>query len=123
MGSARLIFNADPAKQAPGTWPEHQRRHAVTPLQSGDPPAHAAMIAAENFTGYAGASCSGFGSVVPNASAGVAQLSTRRGRWLSLAAVMLSSSWVNVDRSAFLCRYWRSSRLMFSLVPRCHGSK
>jgi hypothetical protein len=30
---------------------------------------------------------------------------------------------VNVDRSAFLCRYWRSSRLMFSLVPRCHGSK
>ena len=84
---------------------------------------HAAMIAAENFTGYAGASCSGFGSVVPNASAGVAQLSTRRGRWLSLAAMTLSSSWVNVDRSAFLCRYWRSSRLMFSLVPRCHGSK
>jgi hypothetical protein len=44
-------------------------------------------------------------------------------RWLSLAAMTVSSSWVNVDRSAFLCRYWRSSRLMFSLVPRCHGSK
>jgi hypothetical protein len=43
--------------------------------------------------------------------------------WLSLAAMTVSSSWVNVDRSAFLCRYWRSSRLMFSLVPRCHGSK
>ena len=33
----------------------------------------------------------------------------------------LSSSWVNVDRSAFLCRYWRSRRFVFSLVPRCHG--
>ena len=40
---------------------------------------HAVMIAAENRTGYAGASCSGFGSVVPNASAGVAQLSTDAG--------------------------------------------
>jgi hypothetical protein len=46
-----------------------------------------------------------------------------RQRWLSLAAMTVSSSWVNVDKSAFLCRYWRSSRLMFSLVPRCHGSK
>jgi hypothetical protein len=92
-------------------------------VELGESAGHAVMIAAENFTGYAGASCSGFGSVVPNASAGVAQLSTRRGRWLSLAAMTLSSSWVNVDRSAFLCRYWRSSRLMFSLVPRCHGSK
>ena len=42
--------------------------------------AHAVMIAAENRTGYAGASCSGFGSTVPNASTGVAQPSTRRGR-------------------------------------------
>ena len=33
----------------------------------------------------------------------------------------LSSSWVNGARSAFLCRYWRSSRFVFSLVPRCHG--
>ncbi len=39
----------------------------------------AVMIAAKNRTGYAGASCSGFGSVVPNALAGVAQLSIRRG--------------------------------------------
>ena len=79
------------------------------------------MIAAENRTGYAGASSIGFGSVAPNASAGVAQPSTRRGRWLSFAATALSSSWVNVARSAFLCRYWRSSRFVFSLVPRCHG--
>src|SRR6476661_2665625 len=62
---------------------------------------HGVMIAAKNRTGYAGASCGGFGSVVPNALAGVAQLSTRRGRWLSFAAMTLSSSWVNVDRSAF----------------------
>ena len=41
---------------------------------------HAVMIAAENRTGYAGASSIGFGSTVPNASAGVAQPSTRRGR-------------------------------------------
>src|ERR1700730_13834264 len=82
---------------------------------------HGVMIAAKNRTGYAGASCSGFGSIVPNASAGVAQLSTRRGRWLSFAAMTLSSSRVNVDRSAFLCRDWRSSRFVFSFVPRCQG--
>ena len=60
---------------------------------------HAVMIAAQNRTGYTGASRSGLGSVVPNASAGVAQLSTRRGRWLSLAAMTLSSCWVNLARS------------------------
>jgi len=31
---------------------------------------HGVMIAAKNRTGYAGASCGGFGSVVPNALAG-----------------------------------------------------
>ena len=82
---------------------------------------HGVMIAAKNRTGYAGASCSGFGSIVPNASAGVAQSSTRRGRWLSFAATALSSSRVNADRSAFLCRYRRSSRFVFSLVPHCQG--
>jgi hypothetical protein len=34
---------------------------------------HAAMIAAQNRTGYAGASCIGLGSLAPNNSAGVAQ--------------------------------------------------
>ena len=66
---------------------------------------------------YAGPSSIGVGSAVPNASAGVAHPSTRRGRWLTSAATELSASWVSVDRSAFLCRYWRSSRLVFSLVP------
>ena len=41
---------------------------------------HAVMIAAQNRIGYAGASCSGFGSLAPNTSAGVAQPRTRRGR-------------------------------------------
>ena len=62
------------------------------------------MIAAQNRTGYAGRSSIGVGSALPNASAGVAQPSARRGRWLSFAATELSASWVSVDRSAFLCR-------------------
>ena len=28
---------------------------------------------------------------------------------------------VVVRRSSLRARYWRSSRLVFSLVPRCHG--
>ena len=66
---------------------------------------------------YAGRSSIGVGSVVPNASAGVAHPSARCGRWLTLAATELSVSWVSVDRSAFLYRYWCSSRLVFSWVP------
>ena len=66
---------------------------------------------------YAGPSSIGVGSAVPNASAGVAHPSTRRGRWLTSAATELSASWVSVDRSALLCRYWCSSRLVFSWVP------
>jgi hypothetical protein len=49
---------------------------------------HVAMMAAQGRTGYAGA-----GNAVcwtlSNASAGVIQPSTRRGRWLSLAATEL----------------------------------
>ncbi|MDQ1460446.1 MAG: hypothetical protein QOE94_3856, partial [Mycobacterium sp.] len=78
------------------------------------------MIAAQCRTGYAGAS-NAVCWTLSNASAGVIQPSTRRGRWLSLAATALRWSWVNPPRSAFLCRYWRSSRLVFSLVPRCQG--
>ena len=107
----------------PATARRYPIERGARDVELGESAGHGAMIAAENFTGYASASCSGFGSVVPNASARVAQLSTRRGRWLSLAAMTLSSSLVNVDRSAFLCRYLRSNWLMFSLVPRCHESK
>jgi hypothetical protein len=81
---------------------------------------HVAMIAAHSRIGYAGASSAVCWSL-SKASAGVIQPSTRRGRWLSLAATELSWSWLNLPRSAFLCRYWRSSRLVFSLVPRCQG--
>jgi hypothetical protein len=63
----------------------------------------------------------GFVWAGPNASAGVAQSSTRRGRWLSFATTEQSSSLVNIDTSAFLCRYWRSSRFVFSLVPQLSG--
>ena len=46
---------------------------------------HAVVMAAEIHTGYAGRSSIGFVWAGPNASAGVAQSSTRRGRWLSFA--------------------------------------
>jgi hypothetical protein len=81
---------------------------------------HVAMIAAHSRIGYAGASIPVCWTL-SKASAGVVQPSTRRGRWLSLAATELSWSWLNLPTSAFLCRYWRSSRLVFSLVPRCQG--
>ena len=81
---------------------------------------HVAMIAAQRRTGYAGASIPVCWTL-SKASAGVIQPSTRQGRWLSLAATELSWSWLNLPRSAFLCRYWRSSRLVSSLVPRCQG--
>jgi len=32
-----------------------------------------------------------------------------------------SCSWVTPPRSARLGKYWRSSPLVFSLLPRCHG--
>src|SRR5271166_1241895 len=52
---------------------------------------HQVMIAAEK-PHRAGARSIGFGTATPNASAGVAQPSTRRGRWLSFSATALSSS-------------------------------
>ncbi len=40
---------------------------------------------------------------------------------MSFAAIASTSSWVSTDRSAFLCKYWRRSRFVFSFVPRCQG--
>ncbi len=33
----------------------------------------------------------------------------------------LSSVAVTAERSVVLGKYWRSSRLVFSLLPRCYG--
>ena len=56
-----------------------------------------------------------------NASAGVFQPSVFRGRPLSVEATASISSAVHRERSVPLGKYWRSSPLVFSLVPRCHG--
>jgi hypothetical protein len=61
-------------------------------VELGKSASHLFMIAADKLPGYSGASGIGFGSATPNTSAGVAQPSTRRGRWLSFAATALSSS-------------------------------
>src|SRR5262249_18442347 len=44
-----------------------------------------------------------------------------RGRVLSERAIASSSRCVRCERSDDLGRYWRSSPLVFSLLPRCHG--
>ena len=60
------------------------------------PAVHVAMIAARCRSGYRYAGASNAVCWTPsNASAGVIQPSTRRGRWLSLAATALRWSWVN----------------------------
>src|SRR5208282_2565641 len=56
-----------------------------------------------------------------SASAGVFQSSVLRGRELRAAATAAISSALFVLRSVPLGKYWRSSPLVFSLVPRCHG--
>jgi hypothetical protein len=56
-----------------------------------------------------------------SASAGVFQASVFRGRALSTAATAAISSALCRLRSVPLGKYWRSSPLVFSLVPRCHG--
>ncbi len=55
------------------------------------------------------------------ASAGVCQLRVLRGRVLRVWATASISSAVQRDRSVPLGKYWRSSPLVFSLVPRCQG--
>ena len=56
-----------------------------------------------------------------SASAGVLQPSVLRGRLLSAAATAARSSASWRARSVPLGKYWRSSPLVFSLLPRCHG--
>jgi len=60
-------------------------------------------------------------SSVARASAGVFQSRVFRGRPLIPAAARASSSGPCTDRSVLLGKYWRSSPLVFSLVPRCQG--
>ena len=55
------------------------------------------------------------------ASAGVFQPSVLRGRVLSASATASRSSRECRDRSVPLGKYWRSSPLVFSFVPRCQG--
>jgi hypothetical protein len=54
-------------------------------------------------------------------SIGLRQPSVFRGLPFSSAATLSSSSWVCKDRSVPFGKYCRSSPLVFSLVPRCHG--
>jgi hypothetical protein len=54
-------------------------------------------------------------------STGVFQSSVLRGRELRAAATAAISSALCMLRSVPLGKYWRSSPLVFSLVPRCHG--
>ena len=54
-------------------------------------------------------------------SIGFFQPSVLRGLPFSSAATLSSSSWVCKDKSVPFGKYCRSSPLVFSLVPRCHG--
>src|SRR5215203_3614149 len=60
-------------------------------------------------------------SSASSASAGVLQPSVFLGRALRAAATAAISSALWTLRSVPLGKYWRSSPLVFSLVPRCHG--
>ena len=52
---------------------------------------------------------------------GVFQPRTFRGRLLSVAATASISAAVHRERSVPLGKYWRSSPLVFSFMPRCQG--
>src|SRR5215468_1602255 len=56
-----------------------------------------------------------------SASAGVCQASVFRGLVLRAAATAAMSSALCMLRSVPFGKYWRSSPLVFSLVPRCQG--
>src|ERR671911_1243026 len=63
----------------------------------------------------------GFDSSSSRASAGVFQSRVLRGRRLRAVATAVRSSALCLLRSVPLGKYWRSSPLVFSLVPRCQG--
>lgn len=54
-------------------------------------------------------------------SDGFIQPSVCRGRLLSSRAMASRSSWLCTERSVRFGKYWRSSPLVFSLLPRCQG--
>jgi len=54
-------------------------------------------------------------------SAGVSYPKVFLRRWFSFRATLFNSACEYTDRSAPLGKYWRSSRFVFSFVPRCHG--
>src|ERR1035441_2521493 len=58
-----------------------------------------------------------------NSSAGAFQPRVFLGRVLSSHAMSSSFSWENTDRSVPLGRYWRSSPLVFSEMPRSQGAR
>jgi hypothetical protein len=89
MSWSEVAFDADLAASVLGNLIGAPALHAGDVKVGKSASGHLVMIAAENHTGYAGASSSGFGSAVPNTSAGVAQLRTRWGRWLSFAGKRL----------------------------------
>src|ERR1700712_3265469 len=60
-------------------------------------------------------------SAASNASAGVRQSRVLRGLVLSASATASRASVLWALRSVPFGKYWRSSPLVFSFVPRCHG--
>ncbi len=56
-----------------------------------------------------------------NRVAGVSKSSRFRGRAFNLAAIPSSSPCVSAPIDTPFGKYWRNKRLVFSLVPRCHG--
>ena len=65
--------------------------------------------------------CCTYSSHSSSASAGVFQPSVFLGLALRAAATAAISSALCTLRSVPFGKYWRSSPLVFSLVPRCHG--
>ena len=56
-----------------------------------------------------------------NLSAGVSYSRVFLGRSLRDLATAFNLAWLWTDKSVPLGKYWRSSRLVFSLEPLCHG--
>src|SRR5580704_19279340 len=74
-----------------------------------------------SFTKKAAATSSSQGNRLCSFSSGERNPKVFRGRWLRRRATSFKSRWVYPERSVSLGKYCRSSRLVFSFVPRCHG--
>ena len=101
-----------PLQQPDGTMQERDRG---TPQGSAISPA----LANRRFQSVMATQCFSISS--PKTSTGFRQLSVLRGLPFNSAATLSSSSWVCKDKSVPFGKYCRSSPLVFSLVPRCHG--